>query len=214
MLGNNMFAYCGNNPVNRIDPTGRLWGEIAAAFVAAIYYLVTYMEISDANYEHNSSIDDNPDTTTRNRILNDQNDATGQNFRYGDYPASHSACEAIAVHNAKILLGMESTLSETIRDCQESWQMLLLGALGTNPWTVDVVLDGYGISSTKVGLNEMTSPGVYIVSYWHATGAHTVAVFFDGSVYTTYNLYGNGKEYYFHPSEYASNYIAGYFLGG
>jgi len=28
MLGNNMFAYCGNNPANRIDYTGQLWAEI------------------------------------------------------------------------------------------------------------------------------------------------------------------------------------------
>ena len=28
LLGNNMFAYCGNNPVNRVDPTGQFWGGI------------------------------------------------------------------------------------------------------------------------------------------------------------------------------------------
>ena len=28
ILGYNMYAYCGNNPVNRYDPTGHLWGEI------------------------------------------------------------------------------------------------------------------------------------------------------------------------------------------
>ncbi len=28
ILGNNMFAYCGNNPVNRVDPTGHFWSEI------------------------------------------------------------------------------------------------------------------------------------------------------------------------------------------
>jgi len=28
VLGNNMFAYCGNNPVNRVDDTGQFWSEI------------------------------------------------------------------------------------------------------------------------------------------------------------------------------------------
>ena len=28
VLGNNMFAYCGNNPVNRVDHTGQFWSEI------------------------------------------------------------------------------------------------------------------------------------------------------------------------------------------
>ena len=28
LIGYNMFAYCGNNPVNRIDYTGRFWSEI------------------------------------------------------------------------------------------------------------------------------------------------------------------------------------------
>ena len=32
MLGYNMFAYCGNNPVNRVDPTGMFWKEIGNFF--------------------------------------------------------------------------------------------------------------------------------------------------------------------------------------
>ena len=32
ILGNNMFAYCGNNPVNRADPTGMFWKEIGNFF--------------------------------------------------------------------------------------------------------------------------------------------------------------------------------------
>lgn len=28
VLGNNMFAYCGNNPINRVDHTGQFWIEI------------------------------------------------------------------------------------------------------------------------------------------------------------------------------------------
>lgn len=36
VLGMNMFAYCGNNPVSRVDPTGEAWGHwlLAAGIVA------------------------------------------------------------------------------------------------------------------------------------------------------------------------------------
>ena len=35
VLGTNMFAYCENNPVNRVDSTGQLWDEIGNFFKSA-----------------------------------------------------------------------------------------------------------------------------------------------------------------------------------
>ena len=32
ILGHNMFAYCGNNPVNRVDPSGLFWKELKQWF--------------------------------------------------------------------------------------------------------------------------------------------------------------------------------------
>ena len=39
VLGTNMFAYCGNNPVNRVDPTGQFW--ITALIVTAVAVVCT-----------------------------------------------------------------------------------------------------------------------------------------------------------------------------
>ena len=36
LLGNNMFAYCGNNPVNRVDPTGQFWLTALVVITVAV----------------------------------------------------------------------------------------------------------------------------------------------------------------------------------
>ena len=39
VLGNNMFAYCGNNPINRKDPSGQGW--ITALIITAVVVVVS-----------------------------------------------------------------------------------------------------------------------------------------------------------------------------
>ncbi len=36
LTGLNLFAYCGNNPVNRVDPLGQFWISAIAAIVAVV----------------------------------------------------------------------------------------------------------------------------------------------------------------------------------
>ena len=46
VLGNNMFAYCGNNPVNRVDPTGQFWKELLDAFTQTIQQASGYFAVA------------------------------------------------------------------------------------------------------------------------------------------------------------------------
>lgn len=172
--------------------------------------------ISDRNYIKNAKADRDPEITTHNRIVNDQNEARGRSFRYGLYPAKHNACEAIAVHNAKVLLGIDSSLSETIKLLQASHAMIGCGLFGSDPFTIGRVLKSEGIDYTEVGSDELTRAGVYIISYWTGkpffSALHTVAVSYDGKRYTTYNKSGHGTPYYDPPSDYSAHFICAYYL--
>ncbi len=170
--------------------------------------------LSRDNFAHNSIADENPSTTTRNRLVNDQNGATGSLFRYGGFYASRNACEAIAVHNAKVLRGRDSTLSEAIMAFQSAGAMLLRGALGSNPYAIGRVLKKEGIECVRVRLSEISNKGTYIISFWNSkapwSGLHTVALSGDGSKLTAYNLYGDGKPCPIALSDYSKRYICGY----
>ena len=218
ILGNNMFAFCGNNPINMADPSGHIHVP-AENMYDEIYKLINrILDVFRQNYEHNSKIDSNPDTTTKNRIINDQNGVTGESFKYGKYMASWNACETIAIHNARVLRGMDSSLSDVMLACQLSLGMIGDGYFGTNPYAIGNVLERYGIEYTNVNLSDMAQEGIYIISYWNPgipfNGLHTVAVSFDGTTYTTYNYSGYGELYYGNPADYARFYICGYYLGG
>ena len=182
----------------------------------AMVLLVTTIKtlIVADNFTNNASYDIDESTTTKNKIINDQNGDTGANFDYGICDASWNACETIATHNAKVLKGMDSTLTGTIVDFQMSGAMMACGVLGSNPYSIGKVLSRSGIEYSMVGLDEMTSPGIYIISYWNEgapwNGLHTVAISYDGTSYTTYNY--NGSTSNSSPSSYAKNYICGYYL--
>jgi hypothetical protein len=218
----NLFVYVGNNPVNRYDSAGHWWlnaiiGRIINHFVGPKVVATafkTYCGITLSNYIHNSKVDSNSKTTTKNRIINDQNGATGDNFRYGLHNASWNACGPIAVHNAKVLKGQDSTLSGTMLDFQLAGAMIGYGYLGSNPLEIGSVLSIEGMDYSRVGLNEMTESGTYIISFLNENplenGLHTVAVSYDGTTYSAYNLNGGKKQ--IELDDYSKRFICGYYL--
>ena len=173
-------------------------------------------ELAKRNYEINSKCDRDPLTATENLIVNDQNGKRGESFVYGDYPASHNACEAIAVHNARVLLGQTSTLTDTIALFQDLGAMIFRGFFGSNVYRIGRVLKSLGMRYRKVKLKRMTLPGIYIISFWNKrplkNGLHTVTVVYDGKKYVTYNLFGNGVAGREDPKNYAKKFIVGYYL--
>ena len=113
---------------------------------------------------------------------------------------------------------MESTLTDRINDFYSTWAINGYGALGSNPYEIGRVLTRNGIDYTRVDINEMSGSGVYIISYWTGkklrSPLHTIAVFYDGTEYTAYNLYGYGNTDTIDPADYENLYICGYYLGG
>jgi len=45
LLGMNMFAYCGNDPVNRIDPSGHFWAELVRFVEEVVAQAVTMFKV-------------------------------------------------------------------------------------------------------------------------------------------------------------------------
>ena len=116
----------------------------------------------------------------------------------------------VYVGHKKVLLGIDSTLVDTMEDFQAANAMSLFGIFGSWPSKIGKVLQNEGIGYTTVRLDEMDKPGTYIISFWNGPQIHTVAVSNSGEGYTTYNFYGNENNL---PANYAYNYICGYYLG-
>ena len=46
LIGHNMFAYCGNNPVNRTDSTGQFWKELWDALTKTLHQASSYFAVA------------------------------------------------------------------------------------------------------------------------------------------------------------------------
>lgn len=190
-----------------------VWIVIIAA---AVLYIAGYAAVSVSNYRVNSRAERLLPTSSR--TVSDQNGETGMKYRYGLYKARHNACEAIAVHNVKIILGVPSRLADVIRRFQTGVSMIGLGFFGSNVYMIGTVLRCERIRFRRVRLKEAEEDGLYIFCFWNRGapwhGIHTVTAENKAGRWTSYNLHGHGTVYSESPFDYAKNYICGYRITG
>ena len=156
-----------------------------------------YAQMVSDNLDNNKALDDASETTTKDKIINNQNSDAIASFKYGRFSASYNACGAIAIHNAKVLLKIPSTLSQTIYDIETGYGVTFGGVFGSDDGLVPEMMKKYGIKCTETEVEKANKKGVYIISFWHKdppwNGIHIIAVRYEHNVYTAYNFLGDGS---------------------
>ena len=101
LTGNNMFAYCGNNPVNRVDPTGEIWFLVAAVvghIATGINILIAKNTVEEIKAQHYNSFDPKSNHSCE-EIIND--------YLSSKYGAESGIYVAISDSNAQINNGSD-----------------------------------------------------------------------------------------------------------
>ncbi len=176
VLGNNMFAYCGNNPVNRADPTGMFWKEIGDFFSNAWNGIKTWAKntfgagssTTCTYHSDETEILPNPlpitiktDTRTSDVIS-----------KSGDSTKPISAYSSVDISNKKssVKVGLKINSEKVIVDA----------SFGTN---------GLQISSISINGNNENSFGINVnLESMRVEFEHSSAIVWDGSttgIYTT-----------------------------
>lgn len=144
--------------------------------------------------EWNRRADGDEATATRDRLVTDQNGKTGDAFRMGKYPVRYNGCEAIALHNAKVLTGRPSSLSEAIEAMVANRAIFLRGVFGVPPYRLGRVFRAEGMPAERVRFDGLSEDGVYVLSFWNRFppfhGLHTVAAVRKEGVLCCYNWAG------------------------
>ena len=185
ILGNNMFAYCGNNPVKHDDSFGT-FKRICT----------TYINDSGTSY------------------IYDQATAPFDSTPFGDGSIGENGCGVIATYNAMISLGDARTFREVYDFMtSDSSRMFLNGKMGTNPWAIGEYFtgQGYTVRSTYsrdgIELYSTIADACILLYAYEAQNGNLGAHYVEYSKISTGYIGRNtadidGKTAFLHPSDY------------
>ena len=176
-----MYAYCENNPVSFIDPSGN-----------SRNYCVMLTD-TGGGYP---------------RLITDQSQFPFTKLHYGSAVASETTCEVIATYNALALMGYtgwENSIVSILDDFEDANYPLLFGYFGTWPSKIGKYMKSRGISTQRFRdvnnlnlIDEIVNEGsCVIVSVWNdgfvLNGIHTFVCARTAEGWDTYNRYYDTK---------------------
>ena len=135
-LGYNLFAYCENKPISRVDCSGDLFREIIAGVT------LSYLANNASHYSYNRSL------TTTGYIYN-QNKGNAAKYKFGFFRSSYNGCGWIATYNATIMLGKRIAPHKIIAE-YELTGAVLYGTFGIQPYAISAFFwnKGYKVTIT------------------------------------------------------------------
>ena len=214
LLGNNMFSYCINNPIQYSDPTGCV--------------PIFPVEISGGGRKPQETKTPNSIWTKTTGFINGQAIFPYSNNRMGWGTYANNGCGVIAVYNAMQLLGHPEALGLVEAEISNSGGLLAVGLLGVGPWAIKSYFTSQSISctsySTYQALSQNVQEGsiiVFLVLNDATTllgGAHYMAALYTDGKYIVYNMYNNFADTKSVDSLYqpypGSGFVCGFIVGG
>ena len=181
ILSCELYCYCGNSPVYRIDTSGCAWWNIFKKVVFSIVAVVAVAHIVNAatalsQADYNRSRDIRSIVSNQHKI----------DMKLGCKTFAQMGCGAAATHNAIILAGGSSSLAEVVEFMQA--HDLTLGFAGVYFTNIQLYLNRKGYSN-KIYLRNLNNNidqiikncnrKIAILAYKHSTGGHYVAIRYD-----------------------------------
>ena len=178
ILSCELYCYCGNSPVYRIDTSGCAWWNIFKKVVFSIVAVVAVAHIVNAATAL-SQADYNRSRDIRSIVSNQHM----VDMKLGCKTFAQMGCGAAATHNAIILAGGSSSLAEVVEFMQA--HDLTLGFAGVYFTNIQLYLNRKGYSN-KIYLRNLNNNidqiikncnrKIAILAYKHSSGGHYVAI--------------------------------------
>ena len=166
LTGNNMFAYCGNNPVNRCDPTGAFFIELLEKVFGKINEAVSQVKAILAG--------------PSGEYITDQNDSAIRDFNVGLSNVGDAGCAIVASYNALITLGNPKPFRAVLKSFNSDHLGRSAGGLlGFYPFAVENYFrrEGYRVVGTnnrsKIYSHSQTADAC--IMYYMYTSTTTIA---------------------------------------
>ena len=189
----NVFAYCFNSPLKFTDSGGGfpVWLDVAVS--VAVPTVITAEIVKGNNYKHNKEAQKNISSSP---FLEKQEECT--NIKIGFFTSDKNGCGWIAAYNAMILLGHQQQIADVVKYFDGAFRTILFGMFGVAPHAITGYFRSMGFSvSANVfffvrpcDMDERSKISrACILLYAHNSGAHYVALKWEGYRYTIYNDY-------------------------
>ena len=154
ITGYNMFAYCGNNPINRTDPSGQGWGTVllvGAAVVVTVVAIIVAVNVPTKE-EHYARNDNQKDIPQKPEDIIDSDDWVLQDDSVNRYHRHRTGEQGDKAKDNKKYMTTDKKKEVIINF--------------SDPLNPEIVTDPFNMGTYNFGTNVITHAIKDVLPYW------------------------------------------------